>query len=356
MFSSMDGSLFIMPVCYHPTTVLSIDDDKSFTDMLHIEVSDTISIRCFNQPQEAMKYIKDNHHFPFTQRSLIQNENRTELDFLAIRNEVYNRDRFETILISVTDYDMPGIDGIELIHSMEFPKEVSQYNHIILTGKISDGFKEKLTKLGLNTEYISKDDPKAINKLLELIDKRACKIFQWYSYMPARILSNNPNERSAFLFDGNFAPVLNSYIKEHSICEFYLFDKQGSYMFLNKDADLSWLFVRNELGIENTIRLANHYGAPKSVIEILKNKEAILSLYEEEDFKARKKINWDNYLLSAKVFESNDKYLTALPHLLPESQKKQCPIQYYYSFSNQFPENDIDITRILSYRKFLESV
>ena len=357
MFSSLDDSMFIMPVCYHPTTILIVDDDKSFLDMLRIELSDKVSIVCFNQPQKALEYIKDNHrYFPFTERCLIQKGNDTELNFNAIRNEPYNADRFKIIFINSTDYDMPGIDGVELIHSMEFPKEVSQYSHIIVTGKISDGFKEKLAHLGLNTEYISKDDPELISKLLDLIKKRSCKIFQWYSYAPARILSNNPNERTSFLFDGNFAPVLNSHIKDNNICEFYLFDKQGSYLFLSETADLSWLFVRNDIGIENTIKLATNYGAPKSVIDALKSKEVILSLYEKEDFEVRKNINWSEYLLPAKVFESDDKYLSFFPNLISESQKKQhLPTKYYYAFSNHFPDNGIDKSRILSYQKFLES-
>ena len=131
MFSSLDGSMFIFPVCYHPTTLLFVDDDKSFSDMLRIELSDKIAILCFDTPHKAMEYIKNKHpYFPFTERCLIQKSDQTELKFVAIRNEPYNSARFATILISMTDYDMPGMDGIELIHSMEFPKEVSQYNHI----------------------------------------------------------------------------------------------------------------------------------------------------------------------------------------------------------------------------------
>lgn len=357
MFSSMDGSLFIMPACYYPTRALSVDDDKSFLDMLLIEVSDKISILCFDQPEKAMDYIKSNHqYFPFTERCLVQNGNNTELNFMAIRNELYNADRFKIIFVVVTDYDMPGIDGIELIHTMEFPKEISQYNLVIMTGKISDGFKEKLARLGLNTEYISKDDPEAIKKLLELIKKRSCKIFQWYSYVPARILSHDPNERTSFLFDGNFAPILNSHIQENGICEFYLFDKQGSYLFLNESAKLSWLFMRNEMGIANSIQKATYYDAPKSVIDALKSKEVILSLYEKEDFEARKNINWSEYLLPAKVFESDDTYLSFFPDLISESQKAQhLPTKYYYAFTEQFPENGIDTSKILSYKKFLEA-
>ena len=259
-------------------------------------------------------------------------------------------DRFKEISINVTDYDMPHTTGIELIKTMEFQPEIAQYSHIILTGKISDEFKEKIALLGSNGEYIGKDDPNYINKLLTLIEKRLTKIFQWYSYSPARLLSKNDSEKSSFLFDGNFAPVFNSHLKEHNICEFYLFDKQGSYLFLDDEANLSWFFVRNETGIENTIKLASRYGAPQTIIDALKTKDVILSLYEKEDFEQRKTIDWDKYLIPATVFESNDKYLSFFSDLIHENDMNP---KYYYAFTDTFPNHGIDKNKILSYQTFL---
>jgi CheY-like chemotaxis protein len=290
MFASLDGSLFIWPVCYHPVTVLSVDDDKGFLSLLTAEVSDKLSLLCFDNPEEAIEYTKSKHHYlPFTDRCLTKEPNDAQFNFTAIRNEIYNPNRFKEIFIVITDYDMPNITGIDLIKTMEFQPEIAQYAHILLTGKISDEFKGKIAKLGMSKEYIGKDDPDYINKLLALIEKRLSKIFQWYSYMPARILSMSNKEKTSFLFDGNFMQLFNAHIKENNICEFYLFDKQGSYLFLDEQANLSWFFIRNETGIENTLKLAIEYGAPEKVIEAIKTKKVILSLYEKEDFEKRGK-------------------------------------------------------------------
>src|SRR5690606_15708052 len=115
-------------------------------------------------------------------------------------------------------------------------------------------------------------------------------------------------EKSSILFDGNFAPIFNSHIKNNDICEFYLFDKQGSYLFLDKNAKPSWLFIRNELGIQNTVDLAKRYKAPTSVIKALEGREVILSLYEEKDFESKSNIDWDSYLLSPTVLNTNEEY------------------------------------------------
>lgn len=353
MFTSADGLTFVLPACYHPTTLICVDDEIDFLKILSVELSEKIAIIFFDSPEKAISFIKTQHQcFPFTERCLVKNGNEIELKSMAIRNEIINKDRFRLIVIFVTDYDMPDTDGVELIRSMEFPQEISENSHIILSGKISDGFKEKLSNLNLSTEYIGKDDPDYINKLIKLVEKRSAKIFQWYSYSVARLLSRNQHEKTTTLLDGNFATIFNAHIKDNNICEFYLFDKQGSYLFLDDKANLSWLFVRNELGVANSIAIAEQYGAPESVINALRDKKMILSLYEKEDFELRKNINWDDYLLPATIFESDDKYLSLYPDLIPSEGSS---IKYYYAFSKDFPEHGIDVSNILSYRDFLAS-
>lgn len=357
MFTSLGGSLLIMPLCYHPTTVLAVDDDIRFLKNLAVEISDKQVLLCFDKPQEVLKYTKDTHHLlPFTARCLKNKPDGVQFSALAIRDEIYNADRFKEIMITVTDYDMPHISGIALIKSMEFPPEITQYSHIILTGKISDTFKMRVKDLGEHGEYIGKQEPDYIHKLLTLIEKRSAKIFQWMSYIPARILSRNENEQNVFLFDGNFIKIFNKYVAENHVCELYLFDQQGSYLFLDAEANLSWFFIRNATGIENSIRLAQEYHAPASVIDKLKSKAFILSLYEKEDFEKRQHIDWQKHLLPAKIFETNDEYLSFFPNLIASAkvndQKSSLP-KYYYAFTKDFPDHGIDRSKILSYKQFL---
>lgn len=355
MFTAVDGSLFIMPVCYHPTTVLSIDDDIGFLKLLTAELSDKLALLCFDSPEKAIEYAKDKHHYlPFTARCLSESNGSVKLDVMSFRNEIYNPDRFKQITNIVTDYDMPHITGIELIKTMSFPPEIKQFVHIVLTGKISDEFKTKIAELGLNNQYIGKDDPDYVNKLLSLIRKKWANIFQWYSYVPARILSMNKKEKSSFFFDGNFMSIFNAYIKEKNICELYLFDKQGSYIFLDDKANISWLFLRSDQGIKNTIELAIHYGAPKAIIDALKTKKVILSLYEKEDFEKRGNIDWNKYLLPASEFESNDEYLGFFPNLMPTEKGEKIIPKYYYTFTDNFLDNGIEKDKILSYENFLK--
>ncbi len=348
MFSSLDGSMFVFPVCYHPTTLLSIDDDVGMLKLLALNLENEISLLCFNTPETALDYTKHKHlYLPFTTRCM--NKSEESICLMKIRQEIFNIDRLKEIVVFVTDYDMPKISGLELMKTMEFPPEISQYSNIILTGKASTDFKEKLTKMGKTVGFIQKNDPDYINKLIQQFKERTEKIFQWYSYPIARILSRDAREKTSFLFDGNFGSIFNAYINEKNICEFYLFDRQGSFIFLDRYANLSWLFVRNENGIQNSIELATQYGAPTQILKAIQSKKYILSLYEKEDFEIRTNIKWDDYLLPAIMFESDSKYLKFFSDLSHNSISK-----YYYAFTDNFPDHGITKEKILSYNNFLQ--
>ena len=405
-----DKPFIVMPVCYHPTTVLAVDDERDFLDALETDFSDHLSLLCFDNPEVAIEYVKNSrelripfaarlhltgkndtdvcgfsrmlettiqdfiHPFPkdldmsfvkpqeelidvastdqtrmherfddfkFSQyilsenalyyynklnnecewvssdRAMLKKLNNAlpnEIDILTIkqldeiteitrhnrpdklgfsiidvRNEVYNKNRLKEIILVTTDYDMPGKNGLEFIKTVAFPGITLEHVLIIVTGKNSEEFKRRLSELSLPTEYIVKEEPEWVNKLLKLVEEKTSRVFQDCSQKMLRILSEDTNEEACFVFDKEFGDIFTSYLKENNICEMYLFDRQGSYLFLDENGDLSWFIIRSERGMENSIQKAIEYGAPQSVIDALKTREIVLSLYEDNDFSKSKK-------------------------------------------------------------------
>ncbi|MCR9192841.1 MAG: hypothetical protein NXI01_09355 [Gammaproteobacteria bacterium] len=503
-----DKPFVVMPVCYHPTTVLAVDDEKHFLDALEANVSDSLRLLCFDNPDTAIEYVKHSRELmiPFAARlhftgkddtdacglskmldTTVQDfvyplpkdidmsyagskktdivassedapkmhetfddfkysqyiitesslyyynklsnecdwvssdkvmlkqlngtfseevENLTskqldkitrimghhrpsKLDFsiIDVRNESYNKHRLKEIILVSTDYDMPGKNGIEFIKTVAFPGITLEHVIIILTGKNSEEFQERLGTLSLPTAYIEKDDPEYFNKFLELVEKKTSRVFQDCSYQALKILSEDPNEDACFVFDKGFGEIFTSHLKEHHICEMYLFDRQGSYLFLDENAELSWFIIRSDKGMENSTQKAIEYGAPESVVDDLKARKVVLSLYEEHDFSKLKEkltraeltkvrlekekqekeggeaeeiepeikieIDWDKYLHPAVVFESKVNRLAEFGLASNDSDSEDTVHKYYYAFIKSFPESGMDKGRILSYKEFL---
>lgn len=137
--------------------------------------------------------------------------------------------------------------------------------------------------------------------------------------------------------------------------------------------------------MENSLEKAVEYGAPLDVIEALSEKKALLSLYEESDFarlkeksirtqlealKAKKnkegkegktepepeikaEIDWSSYLHPASVFESEDNSSDISLIKQDDNNPNGVTHKYYYAYIKNFPESEINQSRILSYQDFL---
>lgn len=65
-----DKSFVVMPICYHPTTVLVVDDERDFLETLETNVSGHIPLLCFDSPDAAIEYVKNSRELkvPFVAR------------------------------------------------------------------------------------------------------------------------------------------------------------------------------------------------------------------------------------------------------------------------------------------------
>ena len=349
MFEPIHELFCILPICYRPMTVMLVDDDPDFLKALSDQLSDKYPVVTFTDPDKAIRYFEEINAKLFEQWVESVLPDTTSLVQQA-RQEIYNPDRFKQILVSVVDYDMPNKNGFDVMNIMGRPitREMSSHSYILLTGKKLSDMDAKTKKKLKEKDFISKWDSDFVSQLQDRIHGKSTYTFQWMAYTPARQLTQDTTQRTNFLFDGNFLPILNDHIEKHHVCEIYLFDKQGSFLFLDKNGKLSWLFIRSDLGMSNTISLAQKYHAPTWVTDALRSKEKLLTLYEEKDFERIKTIDWEQYMLPATVFKDDNRYLEFF-HLSPHSD-------YYYAFTDKFPNHGIDETKILSYQRYLDSL
>lgn len=332
-----------IPGFFYPTTVLLVDDDPGALEAISSDLMSHYKTISFLDAEDAIQYLTNKSTAFFQGHALSDNLSH---DILAFRREVYNSKRFQDVLISVIDYEMPNKTGFDVWKNVTLNDYQHQHEHsyILLTAKRYVDFEEELAKESIGKNFISKFDPNYSKYLLERINHLSADMFLSISHGIANSLVRHSEEKTSFLNDGNFLPTLNSYLNEQDICEGYLFDRQGSLMLLDKEAKLHWLFVRNDKGVERSIQQARHYGAPNTVIQRLESKKVILSLYEKEDFESRDYIDWDSYLLDASLFKDENKSLSVFNHV---------PSDYYYAFTDNLPNHGIDEHKICSYQSFL---
>jgi CheY-like chemotaxis protein len=230
--------------CYHPTSILIVDDEKTYVDTLHLKFKRNLPCKTYTNPKDALNFLLNDYHFDALENRWIkrskENYQHLDIDLPAIRQEAYNPNRFEQISILVVDQVMPGLKGLDLC------RQLGQTNiqKILLTGKVTDAdaidaFNDKLIN-----KYIAKHSPDLMEKLTLAIEELMLAYFINLSRTTLLTLSKNPEY--AFLNNEDFIKFFHDFIKENHIVEYYLCDAH-SFMFLDKDANPSWLSIKTEI-------------------------------------------------------------------------------------------------------------
>ena len=305
---------YSIPVCYFPSTVLFIDDNRDFLLNFVLQLDEDLAYRIFDSPFDALECIRKKRCEldMLSQRCLSEyieakncplTNHTINVNLAAMHAEVYNRHRFTEISVVIVDYAMPGMDGLE------FCRRITDTNikKILLTGKADEKLAIEAFNEGLIHRYIRKNDPHAAELITRSIYELQWQYFQDMSDMIARMLSiSSPN----CLRDKKFADFFINLCEEKKTVEYYLADNSGSFLLLDEDAKVSFLIVKNEADRLLHYDLARDNGASEEVLSALASGEKIPCFWLTGHFKPEWN-DWATSLLPAERLEGDETYFYA---------------------------------------------
>ncbi|MBS0357882.1 MAG: hypothetical protein JSS53_01225, partial [Proteobacteria bacterium] len=289
-------------------------------------------------PKRALEFLNNEYHQdPFWLRALHREQPKTIgdpgqliLNLPELTKLVYNHNRFSQIIVIVSDYSMPGLNGIQFSQQVK-TRDGAAYpviKFILLTGVLDS----PMAVLEDLNAFYKKDEP--IDKLLSRAKSFKVLYFEDASLGLANYLLHDPKNRTVCLMDDIFINFLKKLMDDKNICEYYLVDAQGSYLLLDKNANMSWFLVRNETGMAQSIKFAQQCNAPQGVIHAIERREKLLYIPDEAGFQ-KTTIDWNDYLHPVQVLEGREKYYTA--------------------FVNDLKHHHIERDKIVSFKDYLKS-
>lgn len=267
-----------MSCCYFPSTVMLIDDSQRFLDSLTFVIGDTTLYKLYNKPQQALEYLLGSYHTELS--SLFSNaicendeyaaptEQQMTVNVANILNEIHNPERFSELTVVVVDYAMPSMNGLELcekIASLPCKK-------VLLTGEADHALAVQAFNDGLIDRFIRKDEFNFKNDFNEIIHELQQRYF---CELSANTITNLANSRQCCLSDKQYLQVFKDYVAQHAILEYYLLDKNGSYLMLDAKAKPYWLIVRTEQEMETLTEFVTEHDAESTLINALTQREAV---------------------------------------------------------------------------------
>jgi len=306
---------YLPAVCYHPTTVVIVDDNRKFLESLQLELDPKQACYCaFDDSTKALEYLTKEYRFdPFPNRCLLhpveeQLEHRTvDIDVRAIHNEANNKKRFAEISVLVIDYAMPNLNGFDLCQKLQ----KKPFKKILLTCEADESLAIKAFNSGIIDMFIRKNSPDFAATINNAIHDLQKKYFHELSKLIINCLITNYEYKSEFLTDAGFIDFFEEVFTDLNMSEYYLMDSLGSFMFLDYQGKAKWLVVKNEAEMQGLTEFAVNENAPKKIISAL-TKRSHIPYFHTDDELQTPPANWWKYMHPAKVLKHDAVYYYAI--------------------------------------------
>ncbi|RQR66515.1 DNA-binding response regulator [Burkholderia sp. Bp9125] len=294
-----------------PTTVGFIDDSASFFANLSLQLDTQLAFRFFHSAERAISVINDEAIQPLaTDDFLCRYHDRSEqsdaheviaIRIDAIQRQMHNARRFERTSVVVVDYDMPGLNGLEVCRRIANPA----VKKIMLTGKADEQLAVKSFNQGLIDRFIRKQDVHAVSALNEAIDemKRAYLRQTQRTVIEALGLSEY-----RFLVDPAFAAKVSEIFCELGIVEHYLSTRPTGLVMLDSAGTPYLLLVHTEDALRATREIAVERGAPAAFLAELDNGHRVPYFPDSEGYYPLGCTLWQPYMHSATVVRGQHAY------------------------------------------------
>lgn len=317
-------------ICNFPTKVIIVDDNENFLDSLKLVIDhNSNSYDRFFNPHLAKNYLnKIACEINFLQKTISVEVDENDLLSVDLRinnlyKEIYNPERFKNVSLLITDYAMPGINGLELCQKLNN----TFITRILLTGIADESIAIKAFNDGFIEQFIRKLDRTVIDSLRALILRSQEKYFESVSKNYTSLF-NRHQRYLKILSDRTFVELFHDIIKKEKIIEYYLLDSFGSFLMLTSSGETSALFITTSEQHKAILSFARYENCPTAILQELESKTQTLWFYENLSKPNNLDIDWE-------------------VHLIPINKLNPRSDHLYYSYTTNLPF--IDKEKIASF-------
>lgn len=304
-----------LPLFYFKPTICWIDDNRLFLEAANNLFKEEFNCLMFQDPSEAVKFLsvyespcsKINCIREFTESELfdVQDHLPVDINISEITNLSSNISIRNEIAILLIDNCMPEIKGIDICNQFKY----LSCKKILLTGETSpieaiDAFND-----GIIDKFIPKD-----KNFTEKLRKNIFDLtLQFFSDTTASLLSYLETARPSPLSDQIFVNFFIDWFKFNNFKEFYLINKNGSFLVKDAVGNLTAFIVMSETAIKEYIKviedLPDSFGKLK--FDISEGKLIPFFGIGKECWQFNHS-EWEKYLYAANTIQGREKYFWSI--------------------------------------------
>lgn len=308
-------SVKALPLFYYPSHCLWIDDDKLLLKCMTLAFSERNNISPFPSAKACLDFIHQ-YQSPLSQQNfLISNTQdmnygilqHTPIDFdvTMLANLANDPERHDEVTVMVVDYHMPEMDGFALAQATQH----LPIQKILLTGKAQ----ESDAIAGFNNKLIHRFVQKGTDDMEEQLSRYLKELsLQYFQQLTLPLLSYLEAETRLPLTDPIFIEFFENYCEKYQITEYYLIDKQGSFLCIDHQENRSCLAMQSDDGIASW--LTAHWdekNLPDHEVTLIQNKEKMPFFGVGKEGWQVKRSEWSKHFYVPTVLNGREKYYWA---------------------------------------------
>lgn len=265
-----------LPAFYFPTTLICIDDNQLVLDGHKSLFRDTFKCICYTNAKNAQIFF-DSYEPPLDKISFLDSLTEFEHENFALQSAVQfdvakiidltkNNSRYNEVAVILSDYYMPGMNGLELCQTLGAYK----FKKMLLTENDDYHIAKQALNSGTIDYFANKIDP---TSEIEATVKNLA--INYFCDITAKFIYHLGNEGISALTDPNFIKHFLEILQLKNIAEYYLIDKNGSYLLIAANKQEYILIVHNDRSLDEFIDLISEYNILDVTLKGLNHRKII---------------------------------------------------------------------------------
>ncbi len=290
-----------LPAYFHPTTLLFVDDDKHLIDSMQGALQNVFNIQKFSSGSDAFAFIERHQKDPKTQPAIeriiqytedfvIEEKRPAIVNLSALMTHLLNPKRFETISVTIVDFAMPYMTGVE------FLEKINHFDSkkIMFTGEAFNIEGLNLFNFNIIDRICRKSEPARV--MTAIFEDMQLRYFQEHNQVLLNALRNLSLVTPQCLQDADLTSPVFELLRSRGIAEFYLINHEGFFVTATAKGELGLFILQSEAE-----HRAHSHSHP---IETLKTRTqtyhyAFAPLPEEQKMSLQRMLSFNQFLTGA---------------------------------------------------------
>ncbi len=304
-----------LPLFYYPSSWLWIDDDKLLLDCMALVYSEENSIIPFQKGESCLNFLQQ-YKSPLSLKNFLTSNMQdisygflkhtpVDFDITMLARLADDPNRFNEISVMVIDYEMPDMNGFAFAQATQH----LPIQKILLTGKAEHSDAISGFNTNLIHRFVQKQWEEADEQLSIYLKELSIQYFQKIS---SPLLSYLEVETTLPLSDPIFINFFENYCEKNGIKEYYLIDKEGSFLCIDSKDKRSCLVVQSDRGLDSWLATYKNEGyLASSEFDLILDKKKIPFFGIGKEGWEINSSKWLNHLFTPQVLDGVKRYYWA---------------------------------------------